>query len=1166
MALTSPGVEVQVIDESFYVPAEPSTRPLIIFASKQDKTNASGTGIARGTLKANLNKLYLVSSQRELTELFGTPLFYKNASNNPIHGGELNEYGLQAAYSFLGIANSCYVIRADIDLTELEAQYTEPGADPAAGTYWFDTQNTRVGIFEWNGSAATVSGGQKFTNKIPTIITDSSKLDEDGFPKQSIGIAGDYTMVSVSNLNKIYYKNRSGFWVLVGSPDWHRSWPTVKGSVTNPVNISNGSTMIINGVTISSGTTLQSIVTAIGDNTVIRGVSAAIVDGKLEIYSNGAVDSPQMDSTASNTIVIADGSGGLCAALGIIPGSYNGPRMQISPHTQVPRFKANDFNSLNRSLARPTGSIWIKTTDVNLGARWRVKLWNTNTRDWDTVRAPLYSTNEAATYGLDRAGGGMNIPAGTIYVQYNFEEDSGTDDTPRVANFKILRRERPDPTSIVSNVIVNNTFTNGQVYSFLIAETHASTLALQSFKEISFTASGIGTEDAERLANEINKGDGTAQDPFKNIEASIDSRNRLIIQHRIGGEIRLREVPGQGPLELIFTGPWSNDTLSGTANLYQDPLDPIVGTPVDPLQIEGDSYGTYWYIASNWKPLIYTASADAPTSLPESGRLWYNSRVDQVDIMIHNGSKWVGYLDPSSPYYDADETRQTDPSGPIIGATRPTTQSDGTPLRNGDLWIDTGDLENYPALYKWDGFALNWVPVDTTDQTTEDGIIFADARAGLDGGSDIPATGMEAAIFTPPQGTIEELLFSDFVDFDAPDPDLYPRGMLLFNTRRSGFNVKRFVRNYVDQNQDNPRWPNVGGGQSMETYYPHRWVNESGNAANGSGLFGRKAQRKVVVKRLKAVTNANQEIRDWERRTFNLISTPGYPENIQEMVNLNYDRKLTAFVIGDTPFRLESDATSLTDWGSNAALTTDNGDEGLVTYDTYLGVYYPSGFTSDNLGNDIVVPASHMVLRTIALSDSVSFPWFAPAGIRRGGVTNASSIGYVDSVEGEFRSIALNEGQRDALYSVAVNPVTFLTGSGLVIFGQKTRARAASALDRINVARLVIYLRGQLDKLCKPYIFEPNDKITRDEIKAATDSLMLDLVSKRAVYDYLTVCDETNNTPSRIDRNELWLDIAIEPVKAVEFIYIPLRLKNTGEIAGISNPSRSQSLTSATGE
>jgi hypothetical protein len=149
-----------------------------------------------------------------------------------------------------------------------------------------------------------------------------------------------------------------------------------------------------------------------------------------------------------------------------------------------------------------------------------------------------------------------------------------------------------------------------------------------------------------------------------------------------------------------------------------------------------------------------------------------------------------------------------------------------------------------------------------------------------------------------------------------------------------------------------------------------------------------------------------------------------------------------------------------------------------------MGVYYPWGFTSDNFGNNVVVPPSHMMLRTIALSDQVSYPWFAPAGTRRGGITNATSTGYVTS-EGEFTAIALNEGQRDTLYSVDVNPITFITGAGLVAFGQKTRARSASSLDRINVVRLVVYLRSQLKRLSKPYLFEPNDKITRDEIKQA---------------------------------------------------------------------------------
>jgi phage tail sheath protein FI len=135
------------------------------------------------------------------------------------------------------------------------------------------------------------------------------------------------------------------------------------------------------------------------------------------------------------------------------------------------------------------------------------------------------------------------------------------------------------------------------------------------------------------------------------------------------------------------------------------------------------------------------------------------------------------------------------------------------------------------------------------------------------------------------------------------------------------------------------------------------------------------------------------------------------------------------------------------------------------------------------------------------------------------------------------------------MHDVAINPIATLPGVGLVNFGQKTRAKGASALDRINVARLVAYLRRQLGILAKPFLFEPNDAQTRREIKAAAESLLIELVGQRALYDFIVVCDSQNNTPARIDQSELHMDIAIEPVKAVEFIYIPLRIKNTGEIA-----------------
>jgi phage tail sheath protein FI len=190
-----------------------------------------------------------------------------------------------------------------------------------------------------------------------------------------------------------------------------------------------------------------------------------------------------------------------------------------------------------------------------------------------------------------------------------------------------------------------------------------------------------------------------------------------------------------------------------------------------------------------------------------------------------------------------------------------------------------------------------------------------------------------------------------------------------------------------------------------------------------------------------------------------------------------------------------------------------------------------------------------MMVRTIIRNDEVAYPWLAPAGTRRGVVDNADRIGYINGQTGEFVTLGVNQGLRDVLYQNNINPITFVPGVGITNFGNKTTYATASSLDRINVARLVVFIRNRLESIGKQFLFEPNDQITRDEIKNAVNSLMIDLVAKRGIYDYLVVCDDTNNTPARIDANELWVDIAIEPVKAVEFIYIPIRLKNTGEIA-----------------
>lgn len=194
------------------------------------------------------------------------------------------------------------------------------------------------------------------------------------------------------------------------------------------------------------------------------------------------------------------------------------------------------------------------------------------------------------------------------------------------------------------------------------------------------------------------------------------------------------------------------------------------------------------------------------------------------------------------------------------------------------------------------------------------------------------------------------------------------------------------------------------------------------------------------------------------------------------------------------------------------------------------------------------MPASHVALRNMIRSDNASYPWFAPAGTRRGLIDNASAIGYIDADTGRFISVGVTEGLRDTMYNNKINPLSSIPGAGLMVYGQKTLSPNASSLDRINVARLVNYVRRQLKIATRPFIFEPNDTITRNSVQTVVSGFLVDLVAKRGIYDYLVICDESNNTSDRISRNELYVDVAIQPVKAVEFIYIPIRLKNPGDL------------------
>ena len=1145
MALTSPGVEVSVINESFYVPSDAGTTPLFIVASSQDKTNGAGDGTATGTQIANANTAFLISSQRELTETFGDPKFYTDTSGNSLNGYELNEYGLQAAYSFLGVANRAFVLRANVDTSELIGSATAPSARPTDGTYWFDLASSSYGLFEWSQT------NQTFTAITPILITLVADLVggvSTGAPLTSIGQTGSYAINTTHVSNKIFKKTASNTWVQIGSSAWHTSLPVF--SVASGTTVVNGETMVINGTTIAvSGTTLTAVASAIGSNVTNVTASVNSVTGNLEIFHNGLALG---DSTAgTNTIRIEEGTG-MLEDLGITAGTFNGPQFLQAAHTARPTWKTANEN-------RPNGSVWFKTTSANSGANIVAKLYASASASFSAVAAPLHDDHSTAIFKLDASNGGTALSTGTLYTQFNITEQSITaadslDTTPNIGDFQLFRYEGGQTT--VTSLLTSPSFTSSD--TFTIKETRKNQDGFST--AVTVTLAGTGADDFVAAVNaKVNANAlSTSTTELINVRASKLTTGEIVLTHVLGGDIRLVDGDIGTPLADAGFDFASTAHVYGTFTANSSTL--IDNLYTVPTGESMDSTANRGLLISNWKRLSYTASTSSPTNEPADGTLWYSTTLD-ADIMAHNGTTFVGYATLYST---------TDPNGPQFSATAPTLQSDGTALVANDLWIDTSDLENYPKLYKYNTAATlsstntanqvavtttgaAWVLVDKADQTTEDGVVFADARWH---NSTDKAAGTSTAAGIP--STIKSLLTDDFLDPDAPDPALFPQGILLYNTRRSGYNVKEYKNSYITTT----KYPGSGSSglgnirfnsnESVSTYYPDRWVTKSSNNADGSGSFGRKAQRKVIVEQLKSEIDTNQAIRE-DQRGYNVIATPGYPELIQNMINLNTDRNNTAFVVGDTPLRLEGNSTAIQDYANNTAAALDNGEDGLVSSSDFLGVFYPSGLTTDNTGKSIVVPASHMMLRTLANNDSVAFPWFAPAGTRRGVVDNATAVGFIDALSGEFQTISVTEAVRDSMHEVKINPITFFAGAGIVNFGNLTKTSASSALDRINVSRLAVYLRTQLDLIGKPFIFEPNDELTRNEIKGAIESFLLELVGQRALFDFLVVCDDTNNTSTRIDRNELYVDIAIEPVKSVEFIYIPLRIKNTGEIAQLGS-------------
>jgi len=269
----------------------------------------------------------------------------------------------------------------------------------------------------------------------------------------------------------------------------------------------------------------------------------------------------------------------------------------------------------------------------------------------------------------------------------------------------------------------------------------------------------------------------------------------------------------------------------------------------------------------------------------------------------------------------------------------------------------------------------------------------------------------------------------------------------------------------------------------------------------------------------------------------NLLANPNeFRYNIITVPGLTLDAHASVFttLISNTENR--GDAIAVVDpslYGSTVNTTIGN----ATSQDSsYAASYWPWCQTTDpNTGQLVWVPASTMIPGVYAYTDRVSEPWFAPAGINRGG------LGTVRQVEKK-----LTQTDKDNLYTGKVNPLATLPGRGVVVFGQKTLQTKASALDRVNVRRLLISLKSYISQVADNLVFEQNTAATRNQFLSQVNPYLESVQQRQGLYAFKVVMDDTNNTPDVIDRNQLVGAIYLQPTKTAEFIYLNFNILPTG--------------------
>ena len=260
---------------------------------------------------------------------------------------------------------------------------------------------------------------------------------------------------------------------------------------------------------------------------------------------------------------------------------------------------------------------------------------------------------------------------------------------------------------------------------------------------------------------------------------------------------------------------------------------------------------------------------------------------------------------------------------------------------------------------------------------------------------------------------------------------------------------------------------------------------------------------------------------------FNIISAPG----------LIYEYADQAGVLNNIITLAESrgDCIAVVDLDGHGSTISNITGTATSLNSSYAASYWPWVQVRGATGRNIFVPSSCVIPGVYAFTDNSSAPWFAPAGLVRGGV-----IGVIQAEQ------KLTRGQRDLLYDGKVNPIATFPGQGIAVFGQKTLQTKASALDRVNVRRLLIQLKKFLGDQARNLVFEQNTVATRNRFLSVVNPYLESVVQRQGLYTFRVVMDDTNNTADVVDRNQLIGQIFIQPAKTAEFIVLDFTVEPTG--------------------